>query len=222
MNYTACIFDLDGTIINTIHSLTYTTNLVMKQCGLETELTEAQMKMIVGDGYRKQMERSLLACGDYNLSHYEDALRIYPKLFQENCLYQLEAYEGMREMLDRMKMVGMKLAVLTNKPHARALDNIRAVYGENYFDYVLGEQEGIPKKPDPTGVFHILKVLNIKPEQCLYMGDTNTDMKTAIAAGLDAVGAIWGFRTKEELAQFHPKYLADHPLDVLKMIGLKE
>ena len=141
MNYTACIFDLDGTIINTIHSLTYTTNLVMKQCGLETKLTEAQMKKIVGDGYRKQMERSLLACGDYNLSHYEDALRIYPKLFQENCLYQLEAYEGMREMLDRMKMVGMKLAVLTNKPHARALDNIRAVYGENYFDYVLGEQE---------------------------------------------------------------------------------
>lgn len=222
MNYTACIFDLDGTIINTIHSLTYTTNLVMKQCGMKTTLTEEQMSTIVGDGYRKQMERSLLACGDSDLSHYEEALQIYPNVFRENCLYQLETYEGMPELLERMKQAGMKLAVLTNKPHARALDNIRAVYGEGYFDYVLGEQEGIPKKPDPTGVFHILKVLNVKPEQCLYMGDTNTDMRTAIAAGLDAVGAIWGFRTKEELEQFHPKYLAQHPMDVLKMIGLEE
>ncbi len=221
MKYTACIFDLDGTIINTIHSLTYTTNLVMAQCGMRTTLTEEQMKTIVGDGYRKQMERSLIACGDKELTHYEQALAIYPELFEKNCLYHLEAYEGMREMLNSMKQAGMKLAVLTNKPHARALDNIREVYGSDYFDYVLGEQEGIPKKPDPTGVFHILKKLDIKPEECLYMGDTNTDMKTAIAAGLDAVGAVWGFRTREELAAFAPKYLAEYPFDVLEMIGIK-
>ncbi|MCI6676779.1 MAG: HAD family hydrolase [Clostridiales bacterium] len=222
MKYTACIFDLDGTIINTIHSLTYTTNLVMHQCGLDTVLTEEQMKHIVGDGYRKQLERSLIACGDKELTHYEEALRIYPEVFQQNCLYELEPYDGMLEMLHVMKQAGMKLAVLTNKPHTRALDNIKAVYGEHFFDYILGEQEGIPKKPDPTGVFHILKKLDIQPEQCLYMGDTNTDMRTANAAGLDAVGAIWGFRTREELESFSPKYLAERPLDVLEMIGLRE
>lgn len=219
MKYKACIFDLDGTIINTIHSLTYTTNLVMKQCGMTTILTEEQIKTIVGDGYRKQMERSLIACGDTELTHYEEALRIYPEIFQKNCLYHLEAYDGMREMLNQMKQAGMKLAVLTNKPHDRALDNIREVYGEHYFDYVLGEQEGIPKKPDPTGVFYLLKKLHVQPKECLYMGDTNTDMKTAIAAALDAVGAVWGFRTREELEAFAPKYLAEHPMDVLKMIG---
>ncbi|MGN0465747.1 MAG: HAD family hydrolase, partial [Lachnospiraceae bacterium] len=76
------------------------------------------------------------------------------------------------------------------------------------------------KKPDPTGVNIIMEKFGLQPEECLYMGDTNTDMKTAIAAGLDAVGAVWGFRGKEELSQFSPKYMADTPLDVAKLIGL--
>ena len=86
--YTCCIFDLDGTIINTIHALTYTTNLVMARFGLGP-LSEEQMKKIVGDGYKKQMERSLIACGDQNLVHFEESLPIYQELCQQHCLYQL-------------------------------------------------------------------------------------------------------------------------------------
>ncbi len=217
--YTCCIFDLDGTIINTIHALTYTTNLVMAQFGLGP-LTEDQMKQIVGDGYKMQMQRSLIACGDTKLIHFEESLPIYQKLFQENCLYQLEPYEGMRELLDRMKAGGMKLAVLTNKPHDRGVENVEAVYGTGYFDYILGEQEGIPKKPDPAGAYLVMEALGVKPAECLYMGDTNTDMRTAANAGLDAVGAAWGFRGREELAQFHPRFLADRPMDVAELLGL--
>lgn len=221
MKYKACIFDLDGTIINTIHSLTYTTNLVMREFGLRT-LSEEEMMKIVGDGFKTQMRRSLIACGDTELVHYEESLPIYKELFAKNCLYQLEAYDGMRELLEAMKKVGMKILVLTNKPHQRAIENVEAVYGKGYFDDILGEQEGIPKKPDITGVKMLLDKFQLKPEECLYMGDTNTDMKTAIAANLDAVGAVWGFRGREELAKFSPKYMAETPLDVAKLIGLEE
>lgn len=218
-NYQCCIFDLDGTIINTIHALTYTTNLVMERFGLGP-LTEEQMKKMVGDGYQKQMERSLIACGDQELRHLEESFPIYRELFQKHCLYQLEPYEGMRQMLDAMKAAGMKLAVLTNKPHDRGVENVEAVYGKGYFDYILGEKEGIPKKPDPAGAYLVMEALKVRPEDCLYMGDTNTDMRTAANAGLDAVGAAWGFRGKEELEAFHPKFLAEKPLDVVELLGL--
>lgn len=217
--YTCCIFDLDGTIINTIHALTHTTNLVLAHFGLGP-LTEEQMKLMVGDGYRKQIERSLSACKEGAMAYYEEAAALYPRLFQENCLYHLEAYPGMAELLERMKAAGMRLAVLTNKPHERGIETVEAVYGAGYFSFILGEQEGMPKKPDPTGVFRVLKALDQAPARCLYMGDTNTDMQTALNAGLDAAGAAWGFRSREELAAYHPKYLADHPLEIAKMLGI--
>ncbi len=99
---------------------------------------------------------------------------------------------------------------------------MEAVYGKGYFDYILGEQEGIPKKPDPEGAYRVMKALGVKAEDCLYMGDTNTDMRTAANAGLDAVGAAWGFRGREELEAFHPKFLADSPGELLEMLGLEK
>lgn len=217
--YTCCIFDLDGTIINTIHALTYTTNLVLEHFGLGPVSERAMMQM-VGNGYRKQMERSLLASGDKELVHYEESLPVYQKLFRQHCLYQLEPYPGMVELLNRMKAAGMKLAVFTNKPHQRGIETVEAVYGKGFFDYILGEQEGLPKKPDPAGAFQIMEALGVTPGECLYMGDTNTDMETAANAGLDAVGAVWGFRGREELEVFHPRFLAEQPLDVAGMLGI--
>ena len=133
--YTCCIFDLDGTIINTIHALTHTTNLVLAHFGLGP-LTEEQMKLMVGDGYRKQIERSLSACKEGAMAYYEEAAALYPRLFQENCLYHLEAYPGMAELLERMKAAGMRLAVLTHYA------------GENYgFKKIyqkIGDKLGVP------------------------------------------------------------------------------
>lgn len=217
--YTCCIFDLDGTIINTIHALTHTSNLILARFGLGP-LTEEQMKLMVGDGYRKQMERSLAACGEDAMRFYDEAIRLYPRLFRQNCLYRLEAYAGMDALLERMKAAGMQLAVLTNKPHERGIETVEAVYGAGYFACILGEQEGMPKKPDPTGVFRILTMLDQDPARCLYMGDTDTDMQTAANAGLDAAGAAWGFRGRQELEAFHPKYLAGHPLEIAAMLGI--
>ena len=110
-----------------------------------------------------------------------------------------------------MKERGIRTAVLSNKGHEEAVRNIETVFGAGCFDRIAGEQEGIPRKPDPAGALYTAKALGVRPEECLYLGDSNTDMRTGIAAGMDTVGVTWGFRSREELESFHPRYLADDP-----------
>lgn len=219
--YRCCIFDLDGTLLDTIHALTYTTNLVLKRLGLG-EVDEAHMKHFVGDGYRTQMERCLKYAGDPELTRYEESLAIYTEEFASHCLYRVKPYEGIRELTEFLRSRGVKLAVLSNKPHARTVENIETIFGKGYFDAVAGEREGIPKKPDPRGVFALAAELGVPLEECLYFGDTNTDMLTGRNAGVDTVGVLWGFRDREELEAFAPAYLVEHPSEVRKIFGETE
>ena len=98
------------------------------------------------------------------------------------------------------------------------MENIETVFGKGYFDYIGGEQPGIPKKPDPAGVRLILNTLHVQPEECLYFGDTNTDMQTGLGAGLVTVGVTWGFRGREELEAFHPSYIISHPREIWERV----
>lgn len=211
--YRLCIFDLDGTLLNTISALTYTTNETLKAFGLSGIVPE-QTKHMVGDGYKKQMERALVACGDTALVHYEEALPLYMENFAKYCMKDVVPYDGISHMLAFVKEKGIKIAVYSNKPHPQAVENIESIFGKGYFDCVRGESEGIPKKPAPDGALLICRELGITPSDCLYLGDTNTDMKTGIAAGMDTVGVTWGFRDREELMEFKPKYIVDHPEEV--------
>lgn len=212
-----CIFDLDGTLLNTIYALMYTTNQVLDHFGLRP-VDEAHMKQFVGDGYKKQMERSLRFAGDETLEHYEESLPLYTEYFAKYCMYQVKPYEGIPELLQAMKKKGIRIAVLSNKPHARTVENIETVFGKGYFDLIYGEMPGVPKKPDPAGVNRILEQWNMAPEECLYLGDTNTDMKTGLGAGLITVGVTWGFRGRDELESFHPQYIIDMPVQITGMI----
>lgn len=212
-----CIFDLDGTLLDTLKALTYTTNLVLEHFGLGP-VDEEHMKHFVGDGYRMQLERALRYCGDEKLEHLEESFPIYTDLFAKHCLHQVKAYEGILELLEELKARGIRIAVLSNKPHARTVENIEAVFGKGYFDDIAGEQPGIPKKPDPAGVQRILENFGVKPEECLYFGDANTDMKTGLGAGLITVGVTWGFRGREELEAFCPQFVIDHPREVIEKI----
>ena len=99
------------------------------------------------------------------------------------------------------------------------MENIETIFGKDIFDMILGQKEGLPKKPSPEGALLICRELHVKPEECLYLGDTNTDMETGIAAGMDTVGVTWGFRDRKELASFHPRYLADHPAQVEEILS---
>ena len=215
--YGCCIFDLDGTLLNTIHALTYTTNQVLGRLGL-AQVDEAHMKVFVGNGYKKQMERSLLYAGDKELKHFEESLSIYKEEFAKHCMYQVEPYEGIRQLLTWLKEKNVKIGVLTNKPHQRAVENIEAIFGKGYFDFIQGEQEGIPKKPDPTGLLAMIKSMGACPKDCLYFGDTNTDMETGRAGEVDTAGVLWGFRSKEELEAFHPKYLLNKPEELIRIL----
>lgn len=218
--YKLCIFDLDGTLLNTLTALTYATNLTLHTFGLG-DITVEETKRMVGDGYKTQMERALRHFGDENMKYYEACLPEYMKNFSAHSMRGVVPYDGIPHLLSFLKDRGIKMAVFSNKPHHQAVDNIDHIFGKDIFDYVLGQGDGIPKKPSPDGALLICEKLKVKPEDCLYLGDTNTDMRTGIAAGMDTVGVTWGFRDREELLSFHPRYLADHPSQV-EEIFLKE
>lgn len=212
-----CIFDLDGTLLNTLEALTYIINLTLEHFGYKP-VDEEHIKTFVGDGYKMLVERALKFSGDVELKHYEEALTVYMGLFEKHSMHQVRPYEGIRLLLEELKTRGMKIAVLSNKPHLQTVGNIETVFGKGYFDYVAGEQPGIPKKPDPAGVCRILEILGEEPDNCLYFGDTNTDMQTGLGAGLMTVGVTWGFRDRKELESFRPQYVIDRPGEVFERI----
>ncbi len=234
--YKCCLFDLDGTLLNTVHALTRTMNLTLAEFGLEP-VTEEETKVFVGDGYRNFVKRAFLsrrngepdagggaaavlsAAGSAAGDVPEEAYPVYLRHFQANCLYRVDAYDGIRELLAELKRRHVKLAVVSNKGQEQAAENIEYVFGRGYFDLILGEREGIPRKPDPAGPLYAARVLGAAPRECLYLGDTNTDMRTGAAAGMDTAGVTWGFRSREELAAFHPRYIIDHPLEILPLIS---
>ena len=215
--YRCCIFDLDGTLIDSIKAIAYTTNLTLKKYGLGP-VDEDHYKIFVGDGYQKLVERALIYCGDKDLINYDDALITYMEYFKVHCMHEVKAYDGIKDMLGYLKKNKIKIAVLSNKPHERTLDNIEGVFGIGYFDKVSGEKDNIKRKPDPEGAIITAKELEILPEDCLYVGDTSTDMKTGIGAGMDTVGVTWGFRNREELEHYSPKYVINHPNEIINII----
>ncbi|GFP78176.1 HAD family hydrolase [Clostridium fungisolvens] len=215
--YKCCVFDLDGTLINSIKAIAYTTNLTLKKYGLGP-VDEDHYKIFVGDGYKKLIERVLIYCGDKDLINYEDALITYTEYFKIHCMYEVRAYDGIKEMLDYLKLNNVKIAVLSNKPHDRTIDNIEGIFGTGYFDSISGEKDGVRRKPDPEGAINTAINLGLTPKECLYIGDTNTDMKTGIGAGMDVVGVTWGFRTREELEEYNPKYIIDTPNEIIDII----
>lgn len=215
--YRLCIFDLDGTLVNSIYAINHTVNLALEEFDLGA-IDEAHAKKFVGDGYQMLIKRCLLYCGDSELSYYDKACERYLELFKEHCMYRMEAYDGIGELLSYIKESGMKMAVLSNKPHDRTIENVDKVFGEGYFDLIAGEKEGIKRKPDPSGAYYIAKQLGAEPSECLYFGDTDTDMMTGKAAGMDTIGAAWGFRGREELLEYEPLFIGDTPAEVLMFI----
>ncbi len=216
--YQCCIFDLDGTIINTLHSLKKTVNETIKQFGYGP-IDEYHVRYFVGDGYKKLVERTLVYCGDTELTHYGEALTVYDEMFKKYCLYQMEPYAGMPDFLKMLKEKGIRIAVVTNKAHDRAVECVETVYGPGFFDKITGEGKGMKCKPDPEGALKTAEEFHVEPSECLYFGDTNTDMKTGINAGMDTVGVLWGFRDRAELEAFKPKYIISHPDEIRSLFN---
>lgn len=211
-----CIFDLDGTLADTVESIANAVNQAIVSEGFEERPVE-KFNFFAGDGMNKAVERALLDAGDAQLEHLDAAIKKAREIFGKNPLYHVKPYDGMVEALERFKKRGIKIAVLSNKPHLQAVEVVQAVFGKDCFDQIQGQEEGVPKKPDPAGAFRIAQCWGVLPKECLYVGDTNTDMKTAIAAGMPKVGVTWGFRPRSELIENGADFLADRPQDLLKI-----
>ena len=212
----AVIFDLDGTLSDSINSIKYCGDKAVAPFGYGPFSVE-QYKYFVGDGAANLVKRALAAGGDTELTHFEEAFAIYKEIFRENCMYQVKPYEGIRELLAALKERGMKIAVLSNKPHVETINVIETLFGKGYFDVIQGQKEDVAIKPSPEGVFLILEELGMTAEDILYLGDTATDMKTGKSAGAFTVGALWGFRDRKELEEGGADAIIGHPLDLLQV-----
>lgn len=211
-----CIFDLDGTLADTVESIANAVNQAIASEGFQARMVK-KFNFFAGDGMNKAVERALLDAGDTQLEHLDAGIRKAREIFGKDPLYHVRPYDGMEETLEQFRKRGIQIAVLSNKPHLQAIEVVQAIFGKNCFDQIQGQEEGVPKKPDPTGALRIAGKWGILPEECLYVGDTNTDMQTAIAAGMPKVGVTWGFRSRNELIENGADFLAEKPWDLLKI-----
>lgn len=213
----ACIFDLDGTLTNTLESLTYSVKATLREMNLP-EITEDECRRFVGNGARVLMERSLRTSGEENLKRLEEGMGIYGRIFDANCTYHVTPYEGVPQMLKALKKRGMKLAVLSNKPHQQAVKVVREFFGEDVFDYVQGQREDIARKPDPAGVYYLMEQMQVTEEECLYVGDSEVDIQTGKNAGVKTISVAWGFRDQETLKTAGADVIIGDPEELVQFV----
>ena len=211
------IFDLDGTLINTIDDLGQACNYALAACGFPTHKIEDYPRL-VGNGINKLIERALPEEQRQEETVMQVREYFVPYYDEHNCDYT-HPYEGISQLLKTLKEQGHYLAVASNKYQA-ATEKIVAQLFPGIFDIVLGERENIARKPDPQIVYDILSTLNtqLSTTNCLYIGDSLVDAATAKAANLPFVACTWGFCTKEQLLTVTPDHMVNHPLEILTLI----
>ena len=214
----AVIFDLDGTLADTIASITYCGNLALSRFGLSS-FGEEDYKRFVGDGAAMLVRRALLAAGDERLEHFDEVYEAYLEIFAKDCMYQVKPYEGICALLEELKRLSVRIAVLSNKPDRDSLRVVEALFGKGYFDFVQGQRADIPRKPDPAGVYRIMEAFGLPAGDFLYVGDSGVDMKTGRAAGIFTVGVLWGFRDRKELVENGADAVISKPLELLSHLA---
>ena len=213
----ACIFDLDGTILDTLTSISVTANQVLKELGFIPH-PEENYKTYAGDGQIELIKRALIEAGDTGLEMFDRAMSRYIELFKTGCTYEVRPYPGIRELFEELKKKNIKIAVFSNKEHDNVCSILKELFGEGYFDFILGQRADHEKKPSSEGIDIILKAMDVDSDQCLYIGDTSTDMKTGTGASLFTIGVTWGFREEKELRDSGADTIIHHPLELLEYI----
>ena len=210
------IFDLDGTLTNTINAIAHFGNLALNTFGFGSIPTE-DYKKYVGDGRTKLIHRMLNVFDADTEENFDKVCRVYDENYEADPLYDTDAYDGIRELIAELKNRGIKIAVCSNKPDNVAHDVVKTIFGDA-FDFVSGVIDGYPTKPDPYNAFRITDVFGVKPDECFLAGDTNVDIRTGKNAGMTTIGVTWGFRDREELQNAGADYIVDAPLDILKYV----
>ena len=210
------IFDLDGTLLNTIADLAEAVNRALVACGFAEHSTDAY-RFFVGDGVSKLFERALPpeARSAENIARIRTHFMPY---YDAHNADLSRPYEGIVELLAELQSRGVKMAVASNKYQAATQKLVHHYFGDTEFVAVFGQREGVAIKPDPQIIYDVLEVAGVASEEVLYVGDSNVDMQTGPRAGVDTVGVSWGFRPREELAAHNPVAIIDHPLQLLDLL----
>lgn len=216
MKFEAVIFDLDGTLLDTLRDLADSMNSALESMGFPVHDVE-KYKYFVGEGMYNLVIRTIPQ-DKREESIIQKCLDKMKDEYGKRWADTTKPYNGIPELLDRLTDMGLKKAVLSNKPHDFTKLMVDSMLARWKFDAVFGQREGVPKKPDPSAALEIADKLKIPPERFVYLGDTNTDMKTANAAGMYAVGVLWGFREADELMESGAKMLIKSPMDLLDIL----
>lgn len=217
MKIEAVIFDLDGTLLDTLDDIADSANRVLRAAGLPSHPVD-RYRYFVGEGLHRLIER-IIPEEKRSEEQVRSLIADFRVDYGRNWKVKTRVYDGIDELLDGLLEKGLRLGVFSNKPHDFTIICVREFLDDRTFQAVLGQQEGRPRKPDPAGALETARMLGVKPENVLYLGDTATDMETACAAGMLPVGALWGFRTKEELLSSGAGHLVGSPPEVLDLIS---
>lgn len=214
MKYKAVIFDMDGTILNTLEDLKNATNYSLRQFGMPERSLE-EVRMFVGNGIRKLVERAVPA--GTPKEKIDQVFDVFLEYYEIHSADNTSPYPGILELVEKLKKSGIKTAVSTNKADVPAQELGRE-YFNGIFDLIVGQQDGLKVKPAPDSVNKILSILDIQKKDAIYIGDSDVDVQTAKNSGLDFIGVSWGFRGREFLEKNGAKNIVDNANEILDLV----
>ena len=217
MIYKAAIFDMDGTLVDTLADLHESVNEMLAHYNSPLRTIE-EVRNFVGNGARKLMLRSLPADKLADENFIDEVLKFYDGCYARNCLKKCKPYPGIMELLAALENKKIPLGICTNKQHFAAVDIAANILAPIKFGAVSGDAPGLPRKPDPTRALEIAEKFSVAPAQVAYFGDTAVDIKTALNAGFLPVGVTWGFRSRSELVDSGAEIIIDYPTEIFNVI----
>ncbi len=213
----ACIFDLDGTLIDSLADLAAAVNRMLADNGYPLAPLD-MFPQFIGEGMKKLVERAMPSsertaanverCAAEYLAHYE-------RCWHE----QTRVYDGLQPVLEQLRGRGWKLAVLSNKPHRFTVLCSEHFFPKGMFEAILGARDEVPRKPDPAAGFEIARLLGAEPAECAYIGDSGIDMEFGKRAGMKRIGVLWGFRDRHEIVECGAEALAEEPADLPGLVS---
>ncbi|GHS99929.1 phosphoglycolate phosphatase [Bacteroidia bacterium] len=212
--FSAVLFDLDGTLIDSLYDIAHAMNHTLERFGYPVYPLE-DYNYFVGNGLKNLVQKCLPEDKKEKI-YVEETLAAMMEEYEQSCIHKTVLYDGIPELLDALTANHYKLAVLSNKADPLTQKIAKQLLSRWKFEIILGANDNFPRKPVPDAALFIANTMQIAPENILYLGDTNIDMQTAHAAGMYPVGVSWGFRPKKELEENGAKFIIDYPTDLLK------
>lgn len=214
--FNAIIFDLDGTLLNTLEDIGDSVNRMLTDNGFPGHSLD-DYRGYIGNGLKKLVERSL-PVEARSAEMIETSVRRAREIYWKNWNIKTRPYDGITDMLDHLKQKEIPMAVLSNKPHDFTVRYVDAYFGKWDFDVVMGQSDRFPVKPDPASALDVARQIGLPPSAFLFVGDSMADVQAATAAGMHSVGVEWGFRGPKELIENGCRTLVGHPLEILTLV----